>query len=393
MAQVCPVASLHHKKVAMEQVKVIPVEQPWQMKAFVDLPWKIYARDPLWVPPLKKEVARLLDPQAHPFWKFAQRRLFLAQRGSEMVGRIAAIVDQNYNRFHDERMGIWGFFECLDDPEAAAALFTAAEEWVKAQGMNFFRGPLNPSTNYEGGMLVEGFEQPPVFMMTYNPPYYPGLVESQGFRKEKDLLAFWVGRNWQPPAWVHRLARRIISKTDIKMRPMRLEDFHRELKYVKEIYHEAWFDNWGFVPMTDAELEEMGRHLARILNPDVCFFLLDGDEPVGVGMVIDDINPLLKRFNGKIGVLGWLKFLLYRKEIVGWRGLIFGIRRKYQQQGLPLVAFDYLYKMLMENEKYKRYKYIELGWNLEDNDLINQWYLDGGAKVNKRFRVYRKDLV
>ncbi len=376
----------------MEQVKVIPVEQSWQLKAFVDLPWKIYARDPLWVPPLKKEVARLLDPQAHPFWKFAQRRLFLAQRDGEMVGRIAAIVDQNYNRFHDERMGIWGFFECVDDPEAAAALFTAAEEWVKGQGMRFLRGPLNPSTNYEGGMLVEGFEQTPVFMMTYNPSYYPGLVESQGFRKEKDLLAFLVDRSWQPPAWVHRLARRIIGKTDIKMRPMRLDDFDRELKYVKEIYHEAWFDNWGFVPMTDDELQEMGRHLGRILNPDVCFFLLDGEEPVGVGMVIDDINPLLKRFNGKIGVLGWLKYLLYRREIVGWRGLIFGIRRKYQQQGLPLVAFDYLYKMLMENEKYKRYRYIELGWNLEDNDLINQWYLDGGAKVNKRFRVYRKDL-
>ncbi|MDD5641325.1 MAG: acyl-CoA N-acyltransferase, partial [Syntrophales bacterium] len=126
---------------------------------------------------------------------------------------------------------------------------------------------------------------------------------------------------------------------------------------------------------------------------DLCFFLVDGGEPVGVGMVVDDIYPLLKRFNGKVGLLGWLKYLLHKREITGWRGLIFGIRKKYQQQGLPLVAFDYLYRLLMENPKYSRYQYIELGWNLEDNDLINQWYIDGGAKVNKRFRLYRKELT
>jgi hypothetical protein len=377
----------------MEPVKVIPVEGPGQMKAFVDLPWKIYAQDPYWVPPLKKEVARLLDPQVHPFWKFAERRLFLAQRGNDTVGRIAGIVDHNYNRFHNDRMGIWGFFECADDPEAAGALFTATEAWGKDQGMRFLRGPLNPSTNYEGGLLVEGFQESPVFLMTYNPSYYPELVEAQGFTKEKDLLAFRVDRSWQPPAWVKRVARRILSKTNIQMRPINLRDFQSELQYVKEIYHEAWFDNWGFVPMTDAEFEHMGRDLVRIINPDFCFFLLDGQEPVGVGMVMDDINPLLKRFNGKIGILGWLKYLLYRREIIGWRGLMFGIRKKYQQLGLPLVAFDYLLRMLAENPKYAKYQYIELGWNLEDNDLINQWYLDGGVNVSKRFRVYRKQLV
>lgn len=363
------------------------------MQAFMDLPWKIYARDPHWVPPLKKEVARLLDPEKHPFWQFARRRLFLAQRGNETVGRIAGIVDHNYNRFHDERMGIWGFFECAADNEAAAALFAAVEEWIRDQGMTFLRGPLNPSTNYEGGLLVEGFDQDPVFMMTYNPSYYPELVEAQGFAKEKDLLSFRVDRGWQPPPWVKRVARRIISKTNIQMRPMDLREFATELAHVKEIYHEAWFDNWGFVPMTDAEMDDLGRNLARILNPDLCFFLLDGREPVGVGMVIDDINPLLKRFNGKIGLLGWLKFLLFKKEIIGWRGLIFGIKKKYQQLGLPLVAFDYLFRMLAENPKYKRYQYIELGWNLEDNDLINQWYLDGGVKVHNRYRVYRKNLT
>jgi hypothetical protein len=242
--------------------------------------------------------------------------------------------------------------------------------------------------------MVEGFEQRPVFMMTYNPRYYPELVASCGFSKEKDLLSFWVDRQWQPPPWVERLARRIAKKVTIEMRPLRMQiDFQPEMEYVKEIYHEAWFDNWGFVPMTDAECEELGRNLVRILDPGLSFFMLDGQEPVGVGVIVPDINPLLKRFNGKIGMLGWLKYLLYRREINGLRGLIFGIKKKYRQIGLPLLAFDHLYRNVIQNPKYGKYQYVELGWNLEDNDLINQWYVDGGARVNKRFRVYRKELT
>lgn len=378
----------------MAPVKIIPVTGPLEMKVFLELPWKIYAQDPNWVPPLKKEVAKLLDLQAHPFWQFAEQRLFLAQRGTETVGRIAGIVDHNYNRFHDERMGIWGFFECANDLEAAAALMGAVEEWLRGQGMTFLRGPLNPSTNYEAGLLVEGCQQRSVFGMTYNPPYYRELLESCGFSKAKDLLSFWADRHWQPPTWVERLSRRISSKANIKMRPIRVrEDFHTELKYVKELYHEAWFDNWGFAPMTDAEWEEVGHSLGRVIDPGLAFFMLDGQEPIGVAVVIPDINPLLKRLNGKIGLLGWLKFLLYRREINGLRGLIFGIRKKYRQLGLPLLAFDHLFRTLHENPKYKGYQYIELGWNLEDNDLINQWYLDGGVKVNKRFRIYQKELT
>lgn len=377
----------------MAPVKLIPVTHPSEMKAFVELPWKIYAQDPNWIPPLKKEVAKVLDAKVHPFWQFAEQKLFLAEKGGELVGRIAGILDHNYNRFHDESMGIWGFFECANDVEAAKVLFGGVEEWLREKAMTFIRGPLNPSTNYEGGLLIEGYEQRPVFMMTYNPSYYPELVSACGYSKEKDLLSFWIDRQWQPPPWVERVTRRIASKIDVQMRPFRLKEFQTELKHAKEIYHEAWFDNWGFVPMTDAEWEEMSRSLARIVDPDLGFFMMDGQEPIGVGIMIPDINPLLKRFNGKIGFLGWLKYLLYRREINGLRGLIFGIRKKYRQMGLPLLAFDYLFQNVIKNPKYDRYQYIELGWNLEDNDLINQWYLDGGASVNKRFRIYRKELI
>jgi hypothetical protein len=373
-------------------IKIITVDRPSDMKAFIELPWRIYAQDANWIPPLKKEIRRLLDPAVHPFWKFSERILFLAQRDSETVGRIAGIVDHNYNRFHNDKMGIWGFFECARDPEAAAALFSEVEEWARQKGLAFLRGPLNPSTNYEVGLLIEGYEYPPVFLMTYNPPYYVDLVESQGFTKEKDLLAFFVDKKWRPPEWLGRVAKRIKGQGNIRIRSGQLGNLPHEMNLVKEIYQEAWFDNWGFVPMTEAEVGEMARSLVKIIDPDLVFFLYYDEEPVGAGMIVPDVNPLLKRFNGKIGFLGWLKTLLYKKEITGLRGLIFGVKKKYQELGLPLVAFDYLYRILFENIKFKDYQYMELGWNLEDNDRINQWYEDGGAKVYKKYRIFRKSL-
>lgn len=376
----------------MAHVEVIPVQSPAELRDFIDLPWKVYAGDPNWVPPLKREIQRLLDPEAHPFWQFSERTLFLARRGAVTVGRVAAIVDHNYNRFHDERMGSWGFFECLPDREAAGALLAAAADWTRQQGMAFLRGPLNPSTNYEVGLLIHGCDAPPVFMMTYNPAYYDELLTSLGLVKEKDLLSFRVDRSWQPPDWVGKVAQRIKEKNPIRIRTLRFKDLKNELPLVRDIYHEAWFDNWGFVPMTDAELHDMGKQLLRISDPDLAFLLYYEDEPAGVALIVPDVNPIIKVLNGKIGLLGWLKILLNRGKIKGMRGLIFGIRRKYQELGLPLVAFDYLYELLQQRKKYRNYQYIELGWNLEDNDLINQWFADGGAQVDKRYRIYRNPL-
>lgn len=373
-----------------DPVQVVQVERDSDMGAFIDLPWKLYRNDSNWIPPLKREIRGMLGPGGHPFWQFAERSLFLALRGSEPVGRIAAIVNHNHNRFHNELAAAWGFFECVDDVEAASALFSKVEAWARRQGMQILRGPLNPSTNYEIGMLLEGFESPPTFMMPYNPPYYLRLAESFGFRKEKDLLAYAVERGWQPPEWIGRIARKILAENNVRVRHVQMDQLQSEVHLIKEIYHDAWFDNWGFVPMTDAEIDEMGRKLKQILDPRLVFFILLDEEPVGVGMIVPDVNPLLKRFNGHIGPLGWLKYLLYKREVTGLRGMIFGIKKQYQQMGLPLVAFDYLYRGLLENDGLKKYRTIELGWNLEDNDLINKWYDDGGAQVVKKYRIYHK---
>jgi hypothetical protein len=355
---------------------------------FIDLPWRIYADHANWVPPLKTEIRRLLDTTQHPFWMFSERALFLARRGNEVVGRIAAIVDGNHNQFHNQRMGIWGFFECVEDEEVAHALFAEAEEWLLCKGMDFIRGPLNPSTNYEAGLLVEGFEYAPTVMMTYNPPYYGNLVESQGFAKEKDLIALMVEKDDRTSQRVERLARRIMRKSSITIRTLNLKDVENEVALIGDIYTECWSENWGFVPMTKEEMREMARNLRRIADPDLVFFLYYNDDPAGVGLVVPDINPLLRRLNGQMGLLGLIKIALYKKEIKGLRAMLFGVRKNYQKLGLPLVAFDYMNR----TSRQKNYQYLELGWNLEDNDSINQFDLEVGGKPLKRYRIYRKDL-
>jgi hypothetical protein len=376
----------------MSEVEIVTVSTAADWRAFIDLPWRIYQTDTRWVPPIKKAVRRLLDPEKHPFWKSAQGLPLLARRGNKAVGRIVGIIDHNHNRFRGEKMGAWGFLECENDPDAAAALFSRVEEWTKAQGMDFMRGPLNPSTNYEAGMLIEGFEYSPTFMMTYNPQYYPALVESSGHMKEKDLLALImtadVGEDKR--LFLERVAERIRQKGKVRIRTAVLNDFFSEIDLLKAIYDEAWSRNWGFVPMTDDELMEMGTNLRQIVDPDFAFFVYYNDEPVGFCLIVPDVNPLLRRLNGKVGLLGLAKMYLYRHEIKGLRGLLFGFKHTHQKMGLPLVAFDHLNKLRSQKVQYR---YLELGWNLEDNHDINQFEIDIGARVYKRYRVYRKPLT
>jgi hypothetical protein len=373
----------------MAGIKIITVDRKSELKDFIDLPWRIYAAYPRWVPPLKKEVGRLLDPARHPFWESAERILFLARRGSETVGRIAGIIDRSYNQFHGEAMGIWGFFECIDDPEAAAALFAAVETWVRGKGMTFLRGPLNPSTNYEVGLLVEGFDYLPALMMPYTPPYYPRLVESCGFAKEKDLLAFLIDGDYRLPEWMDTLAGRIARKKGIRIQRMNLKDADAEFDRVREIYNDCWSKNWGFVPLSHSEMRDIQKQVMTFVDPNMAFFIYYEDEPAAVCVIFPDVNPLIKRFNGRIGVMGLLKAILYRRQIQGTRLLLFGIKDKYRQMGIPILAFHHIYKLARQQTKYRT---LELGWTLEDNEAINSLIEESGARAYKRYRIYRRSL-
>jgi hypothetical protein len=374
----------------MAGVSVIPVESKRDMKTFVDLPWELYRDDPYWIPPVKSQVIQLLTPGRHPFWAFSRRELFLALRGSEVVGRIAAIVDDHYHDYQQEKMGVWGFFECRRDPEAAGALFTAAIDWVRKQGMEFIRGPLNPSLNYESGLLVHGFESRPTFLMTYNPPYYMELVKLSGFHKEKDLLTYLSTRDIKPPEWAMNLGERLAQKQEVVVRKMDPKHFDDEVRLLTRLYIECWGHNWGFSPPTASEVRDMVQSIFPILDVDMAFFLYVQDEPMGVCVVLPDVTPLLKRFNGKLGLGALLKKHLYWNEINGCRGFILGVKEEYRQVGAPLVALHYL----MEAAKNKpQYYYVELGWNLEDNQAINLLYEESGLRPHKRYRIYRRDLV
>ena len=373
----------------MTGIEIITVEGESELKDFIELPWKIYVAYPKWVPPLKKEVRRMLDPLKHPFWEFSQRILFLARRGKETVGRIAGIIDGRYNRFHNEKMGIWGFFECADDPQAAAALFSSVEKWARNKGMTFIRGPLNPSTNHEAGLLIQGFDVPPSLMMTYNPPYYSGLVQSCGYFKEKDLLAFLIDSDYELPGWMDRLAGKIAQKKGVRITHFIPKDADAEIAQIRQIYNDAWSGNWGFVPLSEKEMQDIGKNIMEFTDPDMAFFIYFEDEPAAFCMVFPDINPLLKRFNGRVGLLGALKYFLYRKEIVGLRLFMLGIKEKYRQLGLPMLALHHIYEIVRKKEKYR---YMEIGWTLEDNEAVNSLIEDAGAKMYKKYRIFRKSL-
>ena len=374
----------------MAGIEIIAVEGGPELKDFIDLPWKIYTEYPNWVPPLKKEVRRVLDPRKHPFWEFSERILFMARRGPETVGRIAGIIDRNYNQCHNEKMGIWGFFECADDPEAAAALFCSVEAWVLQKGMTFMRGPLNPSMNNESGLLIDGFDYPPAVGMTYNPPYYLGLIEACGFTKEKDLLAFLLkGDHYRLPDWMERLAERTAQKKGVCIRHVDLKNADAEFALIREIYNDSWSGNWGFVPLTENEMKDIQKSVKPFADPGLVFFIYYENDPAAVCVIFPDINPLLKRLNGRIGLLGLIKALIYRGEVKGLRLLMFGIKEKYRQLGLPMLAFQHIYDIARGKSKYQQ---LEMGWTLEDNESINALIGEAGAKTYKKYRIFRKSL-
>jgi hypothetical protein len=374
----------------MLDIEIVTVRTRNDLTEFVNLPWSIYNTDDNWVPPLKKDFRRLLDTKKHPFWKFGQRELFLAKRDGKPIGRIAAITDYNYNQYHNEKMGIWGFFECVNDPTTARLLLSKAEEWTKSQGMQFIRGPLNPSTNYEVGLLVEGFEHEPTIMMPWNFPYYSKLVEGAGYSKEKDLFTFRVYQTDPAGPRIERLGKRVLSKGHISIRNISRKNYDTDMRLLARLYNQAWADNWGFVPMSDSEVDEMARNLNRIFEEDLVFFILYDGQPVGVVMVMPDMNPLLKQANGSIGLITGMKFLLRRRLTVGLRAAMGGILKEYKRLGGPLVVFHHLNRLF---RGHKQIQFLECGWNLEDNKEINDLEVEMGARRFSVYRIFRKSLI
>jgi GNAT superfamily N-acetyltransferase len=375
-------------KAADSRIALSPVKSDRDLDAFIDLPWRIYAGYPLWVPPLKSDIRDILS-EKNPFWKHADKRLFLAYRDGAPVGRCAAVVDRTYVEFHEEPCGFFGFFESIDDADVAGALLSVARDWLGKRGMRLMRGPASPSLNEECGVLIEGFDDPPAIMMPYTPPYYPALLERAGLRKSKDLLSYHISTASPIPARIENLAKRIGRKGNITVRCMRKNKWDEELNIVRDIYNEAWEKNWGFTPMTGEELDAMAEKLKPILHADAVHFVEVTGRAVAFSIMLPDINQALKHLDGKLGIWGTLKFLYYFRKIDRLRLITLGVRKDYRNRGFEVL----LYRESWLTSRRKGWKDAELGWILENNEPMNRGMRALEGRVYKKYRIYEGDVA
>jgi hypothetical protein len=359
---------------------------------FIKLPWSIYKNDRYWVPPLLFDVRNNLNPNRNPFFKHSEVALFLAEMDNVVVGRIAAIKNDNHNKFHNDKMGFFGFFETIDNQEVSDMLLESACEWCKSKGFEGIMGPVNPSTNDECGLLVDGFESSPVLLMTYNPRHYAAKIESFGFEKEKDLYAYYIKseviKDEKMMAKLERVANIIKSRQNIEIRKFRLKDLDDEVRKIESIYNNAWEMNWGFVPMTSEEFDYIAKSLKAIVDTDFVFFAFVNDEPVGFSLSLPDINLVLKNMNGRLFPFGIFKLLAGKKKIDQLRVLIMGVKREYQKKGIDSV----FYLETIKEGNRKKLKGAEISWVLEDNLAMRQTAEKLGAYIYKTYRIYSKTL-
>ena len=354
------------------------------LKEFIELPFRLYRDDPHWVPPLRMAVKELLDREKHPFYANAEAEFFLARQNGQVVGRIAAILDRNFNRFHNEKAGFFGFFESVDDRAVAEGLLSRARQWVFERGAQLLRGPVNPSTNYECGMLVEGFDSDPMVMMTYNPPYYPALMDRIGLRKAKDLLAYLSSAEEVQLGKIERAARRAFTRSEVRVRPINIKEFDREVAGLWEVYRAAWSRNWGFVPMSREEFFQMGKEMKQILKRELVLIGEVGDRMVGFALALPDINQALKPARGSLLPLGLLKILYHERRIRSVRVVALGVVEQYRSAGVA----PGFYATLVRNARKLGYSRCEMSWILEDNILMNRSLEVMGATRYKTYRIY-----
>ncbi len=366
-----------------QDVVITPVRTRHDMRQFIKFPWRVYAGDPHWVPPLLVERKRFFNPRHNPFFRHAEAAYFIAHRSGEPCGVIGAAIDRNYIEFQKEQAGLFGFFEVLRDYDAAARLLDAARDWVRQRGMRVLRGPFSFSTNQEVGLLIDGFDHDPVVLTTYNPPYYREYVERYGMAKARDLYAYWLDAGPPPPSMM-QAAERVQRRAHVYVRRMDLRDFTAEALHVREIYNRAWSQNWGFVPLTEVEVTELARGLKLIVDPDLCLFAeLDG-QAVGFVICIPDVNRALKPLNGRLFPLGWWKFLRAKRHLNFVRIFTLGVLPEHHPVGIGAL----LYKSVWENGLKKGYVAGEMSWILEDNGPMNAAMQMMGGRIYKTWRIY-----
>jgi GNAT superfamily N-acetyltransferase len=375
------------------QIKAVESKADWN--AFIDLPWSIYKGDPMWVPPLKIAVKDLLNTTKNPFFKHAYMHPVIAMDGGKCVGRIIGIIDDTHNEYHKEKIAFFGFYESIDNQALATALLDEVARWAKAKGMTQVRGPVNPSTNHECGLLVEGFQDPPQVMMTYNPPYYAKLFEHWGLKKSKDLLAFNISNKAKFSERLVAHAAKIKEKGRVTFRPVNMKKFDEEVELILDIYNDAWEKNWGFVPASPEEFRHMAKDMKTIVDPSLILIAEVNGETAGFSLALPDVNQAIAKVkDGKLFPTGLVKLLWHtkgpfrKKTINRCRVLTLGIKQKYREVGIgPLLYLEYLRLAPLGG-----YAYGEASWILEDNIPMNKALTNMAGERSKVYRLYDRAL-
>jgi len=374
-------------------VTVRPVESAHELDLFVRLPAELHAGDPSFVPPLLMERKDFLNPRKNPFFDHAPHQLFLAWQRGRVVGRVAAVEDQDYNRFHGTDYGFFGMYEAVDDDDVARALFATAKAWIRARGRKQLRGPMNLSTNHDFGLLIDGFEHRPAIMVPHNPRYYQRHFEELfGLRKAKDLWAWILAPSTDPDPKIVRIAEKVREKEGIVVRPVNLSDFANEVRRIKDVYNAAWEKNWGFVPFTDAEFDHVAKDMKAFVRPELLLLAEVQGEPVAFSMTVPDVNQALAHVGGRLttyGVpIGLAKLLWWSRKIDNLRLITLGVKQQYRKRGIDAI----LYLDSLMAARRLGFKSCDISWILEDNDLINRSIKLMGAKRYKTFRVYEDEV-
>jgi GNAT superfamily N-acetyltransferase len=369
-------------------VEIVPVSDGRDLNRFIAFPYDHYRVDPLWVPQLRRDVRTLLTPGKNPFFEHAEAQYWTARRpDGRTVGRIGAIKNDLHNREHHDRVGFYGFFESIDDPGVAGALFDTAAAWLRQRGFDTMRGPMSPSINDECGLLIKNNGTPPSLMMPYNPPHYRALHERYGFTKAKDLLVF-EGGGAAPPERLVRLTRRVAERAGITLRPLKMKQFAAEVELVKALYNQAWERNWGFVPLTEAEIDHLAKQLKPIVVPDLVVFAEREGQVVGFGVALPDFNLALRHNRSGRLFPGILKVLWHSRKINRARVLLLGVIPELRGRGIDGVLYEWVWNNCVRHGMPAG----EGGWILEDNAPMTKAADQLGFHVSKIYRIYDKPL-
>lgn len=372
---------------------VRPVRTRRDLRRFIGFPYQHYAGNLFWVPPLRVEQTEILNPKKNPFFEHGRMQLFLAVNADNaVVGRIASIYNGEHLRVHQDDAGFFGFFECEENYDTAAALLDAAAAWAKSQGLRTLRGPTNPTLNDSSGLLVDGFDRVPSVLMTYNYPYYEDYLTRWGFERVMKLWAYYIHRKHVKFDRLKRGADIVKRRNPgLSLRTLDMSRYEEDVRIVRDIYNDAWYNNWGFVPVTDAEFAHLAASMKQVVDPRICFFVLLNDEPVGFTISLPNINPALQRLpDGRLLPFGLAKLLLLTKfaSINEIRMPLMGVRRQYQRR-----AFDVL-PVLETIEKGPLYGYnaCETSWILDSNHIQKNLLASIGTVVDKEYALLEATL-